>query len=122
VLLRLLSLILNDASDQHIEEQLKRLPYLTLTLLRVVNSVAYGTVKKDSSVSQCLVMLGRRQLQRWVQVMLYASSQQAMAQNPLLHTAVVRARVMEPSVEDSQTADSRTGLLWSASSHCLMSC
>jgi EAL and modified HD-GYP domain-containing signal transduction protein len=95
VLLRLLSLVLNDASDQHIEEQLKRLPYLTLNLLRIVNSVAYGTVKKVSSVSQCLVMLGRRQLQRWVQVMLYASSQQAMAQNPLLHTAVVRARLME---------------------------
>ena len=34
-------------------------------------------------------------MQRWVQVMLYASSHQAMPQNPLLHAAVVRARLME---------------------------
>jgi c-di-GMP-related signal transduction protein len=95
VLLRLLSLVLSDAGDQHIEEELKRLPDLTLNLLRIVNSVAYGSGKRISSVSQCLVILGRRSLQRWVQVMLYASSQQAMAQNPLLHTAVVRARLME---------------------------
>jgi len=37
VLLRLLSLVLNDASDAHIEEELKRHPHLIFDLMRLVS-------------------------------------------------------------------------------------
>jgi c-di-GMP-related signal transduction protein len=50
------------------------------------------------------VILGRRDLQRWVQVLLYASPQQAMSQNPLLQTAVARARLMETLAQQVEKA------------------
>jgi len=94
-LLRLLSMVLSDASDSQIEAELKRHPQLIFNLLSIVNSVAYGTGRKVASLSQCLLLLGRRQLRRWVQLLLYAVPQRDMAEHPLLHTAATRARLLE---------------------------
>jgi EAL and modified HD-GYP domain-containing signal transduction protein len=105
-LLRLLTFVLSDASDHKIEEELKRHPHLCFNLMRIVNSVGCGTGNTVTSVRQCLVILGRRQFQRWVQLLLYASRNVDIAANPLLHTAAVRARLMELLAQKLGQADS----------------
>jgi c-di-GMP-related signal transduction protein len=104
-LVRLFSLVLSDATDQAIEEELKRHAKLTFNLMRMVNSAAYASGKQVTSMKQCVVLLGRRQLQRWVQILLYASPQGDIKGNPLLHTAAVRARLMERLAETLEGAE-----------------
>ena len=95
-LLRLLELIMNDAETVDIEQELKHYPTLTFNLVRMVNSIACGLPHKIGSLKQVIVVLGRKQLQRWVQLLLYttgkADSQQMGA---LMQTAATRGKLME---------------------------
>lgn len=94
MLLKLLELILGDAETQEIEQAFKRDPSLSYNLLRLVNSVAVGASYKISSLKQAIVVLGRRQLQRWLQLLLFVSQGGDM-QNPLLELAATRGKLME---------------------------
>jgi EAL and modified HD-GYP domain-containing signal transduction protein len=104
-LLRLLSQILGDSSIQQLEEELKQHANLTFNLLRVINSAAFGAGRKITSVKQCVVILGRQQLQRWVQLLLYAAGPGQTLGSPLFHTAAVRAMVMERLAAAENAAD-----------------
>ena len=73
VILHLLQLINSDADDATIETAVKRDPLISLNLLRLVNSRAAGPDRHIESVSQALVQLGRSQLQRWLQILLYST-------------------------------------------------
>lgn len=95
-LLRLLSLIVADAEVEELEHALKQAPSLTLRLLKTVNAAAFGMKKKISTLREAIFMLGRVQLSRLVQIMLFAQqSDVAMTADPVLQTAIVRARLME---------------------------
>lgn len=94
MLLKLLELILGDADTQHIEQAFKHDPSLSYNLLRLVNSVAVGSRYKISSLKQAIVVLGRQQLQRWLQLLLFVNSGGDM-QNPLLELAATRGKLME---------------------------
>lgn len=97
-LLRLMNLVLTDADDQKIEALLKQEPGLILKLLRMTNSVAVGASTPILSLRQALMVLGRRQLQRWLQLLLYAGgsgSEEDSMVNPLMVLAATRARLME---------------------------
>ncbi|TAN51340.1 MAG: EAL domain-containing protein [Methylococcaceae bacterium] len=93
-LLRILSMLLADADSGAIEQVFKGCPYLSVSLLRLVNSVGMGVTQKIGSLRQALCLLGRRQLLRWVQLLLYAPNA-ATEISPLLQLAAVRARLME---------------------------
>ncbi|HUX64654.1 EAL and HDOD domain-containing protein [Sulfuricella sp.] len=93
-LLKLVELILGDAETQEIEQAFKRDPSLSYNLLRLVNSVAVGTRHKISSLKQAIVVLGRQQLQRWLQLLLFVNQGGDM-QNPLLELAATRGKLME---------------------------
>ncbi|MCX7626854.1 MAG: EAL domain-containing protein [Methylophilaceae bacterium] len=93
-LMKVLDQLMRDVEIPEIERTFKENPTLTLGLLRLVNSVAMGLQHKVGSVRQALVVLGRRQLQRWVQLLLYARSNGEIA-GPLMTMAAVRARLME---------------------------
>ena len=69
-LLRLLELVMSDAETVLIEQELKRYPTLTFNLVRMVNSAASGLSHEIDSLKQAIVALGRKQLQRWVQLLL----------------------------------------------------
>jgi EAL and modified HD-GYP domain-containing signal transduction protein len=97
-LLRLLTLILEDADNTDLVDEIKRNPTLSYNLLRLVNSAASGNLRTISSVQQAIVLMGRRQLQRWLNLMLFAGNN-ASDQNPLLQVAATRARLMELMVE-----------------------
>lgn len=93
-LVRLLGLILDDAETPRIEEVFKQEPGLTLNLMRLTNSAAAGLRQKVTSLRHAITVLGRRQLQRWLQLLLYTNPSGGGA-NPLLQIAATRGRFME---------------------------
>ena len=97
VLLRLLDLIHSEADNEAIEAAVKRDALLSLNLLRLVNGYLTGTgVPRVESISQALAQLGRSQLQRWVQILLYSGPEGNVELNsPLLQLASTRGRLLE---------------------------
>lgn len=95
-MLRLLALIYGDAELSEIEDEFKRHPQLGYNLLRLVNSAASGLSTKIASIKHALVLLGRRQLQVWLQLLLYAGEGgDLQMRSPLLQTAAMRGCLME---------------------------
>jgi c-di-GMP-related signal transduction protein len=94
-LLKLVRLLGEDADATEIEGAFRTSPALTFKLLVLVNSVAFGSRERIATVRQAITMLGRRQLRRWLQLALFASSDLQTNDDPLLETAAVRACFME---------------------------
>jgi EAL and modified HD-GYP domain-containing signal transduction protein len=95
-ILNLLELIRSGADNQTIEHAVKRDASLSLNLLRLVNSRAAGASRRIDSVSQALVQLGRGQLRRWLQILLYTSPGSKVELNsPLLQLATTRGKLLE---------------------------
>lgn len=95
LLIKLLSLVTSDADTAALEAVIKRDPGLSYNLLKLVNSVAFAPNGKIANFSQAIAILGRRQLQRWLQLLLYARPQGGDKASPLLPRAALRARLME---------------------------
>ncbi|MGF6274363.1 EAL and modified HD-GYP domain-containing signal transduction protein [Massilia sp. UYP11] len=94
--LDLVNLVASDADNAEIERVVKREVTIGLNLLRLVNTPAVGAARRIESISQALTLLGRRQLQRWLQILLYAEPDvHGHSQSPLLLLATTRARLME---------------------------
>lgn len=94
--LALMDLINADADNNAIEALVKREVSLGMNLLRLVNTPAVGAGRRIESISQALSLLGRRQLQRWLQILLFAEAYvRGHSQSPLLMLATTRARLME---------------------------
>lgn len=94
--MELMTLVTSDADNVHIERAVKRDVTLALNLLRLVNTPAVGVRHRIDSVSQAVTILGRRQLQRWLQIMLYAEpSRRGHSMTPLLMLATTRGRLLE---------------------------
>ena len=95
-LLKLLNLVKQDGDTREIETIFREEPKLSYNLLRLVNSVAVGARTKISSFSQAIAILGRRQLQRWLQLLIYADNlADGNTPNPLMQIAAARGRKME---------------------------
>jgi EAL and modified HD-GYP domain-containing signal transduction protein len=95
-ILKLLSLVEKDGNTQEIEAIFREEPKLSYNLLRLVNSVAVGARTRISSFSQAIAILGRRQLQRWLQLLIYANNlADGNAPNPLMQIAAARGRLLE---------------------------
>ena len=99
-LMRLLGLLSHDADISEIEKVFKQEPVLTVNLLRLTNSVGSGMATRITSLRHAITILGRRQLLRWLQLLLYSgSSSTAPTVNPLLQLAATRGRLMELLVD-----------------------
>jgi EAL and modified HD-GYP domain-containing signal transduction protein len=95
-ILQLLTLIVRDADNSVLEQRIKKEASLFLSLLRLVNTPAMGISKSISSISEALLVLGRRQLRQWLQIQLYMGPQtDAGAGSPLLVLATTRGKFLE---------------------------
>jgi EAL and modified HD-GYP domain-containing signal transduction protein len=96
-LVRLLGLVLEDAETVILEGVFKHEPGLAMNLMRLTNSVATGVRTKVTSLRHAITVLGRRQLQRWLQLLLYTNpaGKDGNVASPLLQLAATRGRFLE---------------------------
>lgn len=95
-LLKLLLLVVKDSEVSEIENELKYQPSLSYSLLRMVNSAASGLPNKINSIKRAIMILGRKQLQRWIQILLYAAKQRnGGSSDVLMITAAMRGKLLE---------------------------
>ena len=95
-LLKLFNLVKRDGDTREIEAIFREEAKLSYTLLRLVNSVAVGARMRINNFSQAIALLGRRQLERWVQLLIYADNlAEGSAANPLMQLAAARGRQIE---------------------------
>ncbi|MEW6164382.1 MAG: EAL domain-containing protein [Pseudomonadota bacterium] len=99
-MLRLSQLLMGDAPDVRIEALFKEDSKLTYNLLRLVNSVAMGMRTRINSVHHAMMLLGRRQLQRWLSLLLFAHRDGPSFPDPLAVMAACRGRFMELLARD----------------------
>jgi EAL and modified HD-GYP domain-containing signal transduction protein len=94
-MLKLMKLLMQDADVETIEQAFRSNPGLTYKLLLLVNSVSLGLRDKVSNVRHAISLLGRQQIKRWVQLVLFASDDTRGPDNPLVEMAAVRGALME---------------------------
>lgn len=94
-LLELLDLVLADADTVEIERVFKQNANLTYNLLRLVNSAGGGVSRKIETVSQAILLLGRKPMQRWLQLLVFTLQEGTPYPSPLLLMAAARGRMME---------------------------
>ncbi|WP_194714901.1 EAL and HDOD domain-containing protein [Noviherbaspirillum soli] len=104
-LLRLLAMLQQDADIRQIENVFKEHPALAVNLLRLANSAAMGQRQPLRSVANAIVVLGRRQLQRWLLLLMLASADAGLSgASALLHLAATRGKLMELLMQAEQPA------------------
>jgi len=95
-ILNLLKLLDADADSNVIERSVKHDALITLNLLRLVNTPSVGARYRINSVGHALIVLGRRQLQRWLQILLYVEGGSGQEfTSPLLQLATTRGKTIE---------------------------
>ncbi len=84
-----------DVDSEPLADTIKQNADLGLNLLRLVNSAAMGRAVNVASVAEAVAYLGRRQLRRWLTLLLFAGADSEPGSSALLQTAAVRGRLME---------------------------
>lgn len=93
--LQLVQLVAADADTHEIEALLRHDATLSYHLLRLVNSLGMGAGRNVNSFSQAILILGRQQLRRWLNLMLFAARQGDPRSPMLLARVAVRSRTLE---------------------------
>ena len=93
--LQMAQLVARDADTHAIEALLRQDPALSYHLLRLVNAPGIGNGRRVTSFAQAILMLGRQQLKRWLNLMLFAARGDDVRSRMLLARVAVRARARE---------------------------
>ena len=95
-LLKLLLLIAKESEASEIEKELQFQPGLSYNLLRMVNSAGAGIPQNINSINRAIMILGRKQLHRWIQLLLYTATQKdGSKSDALMQTAAIRGKLLE---------------------------
>jgi len=106
-ILRLIGLLASDAETKDLTKVFQQEPALCYNLFRLVNSVAMGAQTALTNIAEAITALGRRQLQRWLQLLLLAEAAGMSGQNPILNTAANRGRLMDTLARHLDIGDIR---------------
>lgn len=98
--LQLVQLVGADADTHEIEALLRQDPALSYHLLRLVNSLGVGAGRRVTSFAQAILILGRQQLRRWLNLMLFAAREGDVRSGMLLARVAMRARAIELLARD----------------------
>jgi EAL and modified HD-GYP domain-containing signal transduction protein len=90
--IQLFKLAQADAPVEELEFVLKKDAALGVSLLRVINSAAFGMRQKVTSLRQAILLLGYAKVVQWSAMLLANTSEQANVQGT---AAIVRGRMME---------------------------
>ena len=93
--LQLVQLVGADADTHEIEALLRQDVALSYHLLRLVNSLGVGGGRKVNSFAQAILILGRQQLRRWLNLMLFAARKGDVRSAMLLSRVALRGRAVE---------------------------
>lgn len=100
-ILNILDLLERDADHGLVAQAIKHDALLSVNLLRLVNTAAFRGADRIDSLPQALLMLGRSQLKRWLQVLLFTKAGKGGAfGSPLLSLATTRGRLLELIAEN----------------------
>ena len=93
-IVRVLNLVRQNADIREIEAALKLDVAISYKLLRYINAAGFGLSCEIQSFRHAVNMLGYEKLNRWLSLLLGTASKDPMAP-ALMHTALLRARLME---------------------------
>jgi c-di-GMP phosphodiesterase len=107
-IMRLMTLLASDAELTAIESSIKHDASLGMSLLRLVNAPSAGVPEQIHSLGHAMKVLGRQQIQRWLQILLYSEAEKGKsAASPLLALATTRGRLLELIAEAMHPGDRR---------------
>ena len=93
---QLLGMVQSDSDVNSVVEAFKQSPTLSIGLLRLTNSASIGLRHVVTSIRSAVVLLGHKQLQRWLLLLLMAQGGTRKGlQTALIHQAAGRAKFME---------------------------
>lgn len=93
-LVQVFDLVGQQAEPPVIEQAFKRDPALVVKLLGYINSAGMSRGRKVTSISHAIVILGYKQLYRWVALLLYTAGNTS-APAALMKTVLARSRFIE---------------------------
>ncbi|OHD56352.1 MAG: hypothetical protein A2Y33_12150 [Spirochaetes bacterium GWF1_51_8] len=100
-ILELIKLLQKNPDIPEVESVFKKYPDMTINLLKFINSAAFGTRSKITSVRHAIALLGLNNLMHWLILLSYASSGGDRNKNPLFKIAGQRAKAMELFLKNS---------------------
>jgi len=83
-----------DFDFSKIEEKIKRDPYLTIKLLKFINSAFFSFKTSINSIRQALVILGQQEFVRWLTLVILGKLNEGKPEE-IVYRASERARFME---------------------------
>jgi len=108
--LELLNKVKNQEEISQLEEGFKHDAMLSYKLLRYINAPINGFQQPIRSIAHALVILGYKQLYRWLTLLLFTSGKADPRSKALLQNALVRARMTELLGQDKLSPVEREGL------------
>jgi EAL and modified HD-GYP domain-containing signal transduction protein len=109
-ILELLNKLRSDAEVAELTPLIKQDPALSFKLLRYINSPGMGLMHKIGTLDQALMVLGRKNLYRWLTLLLFTSGETRGLDWALMENALVRARFAELVAQHFLPADERDEL------------
>ena len=108
--LELLNMVKNQGEISQLEEGFKHDAMLSYKLLRYINAPVNGFQQQIRSIAHALVILGYKQLYRWLTLLLFTSGKADPRSKALLQNALVRARMTELLGQGKLSPAEREGL------------
>lgn len=109
-ILELLNMVKSQEEISKLEEGFRHDAMLSYKLLRYINAPINGFQQPIRSIAHALVILGYKQLYRWLTLLLFTSGKSDPRSKALLQNALVRARMTELLGQGKLSPAEREGL------------